>query len=53
MNNLVDLVAMASSESPALRRRLDELERELAALNGRIEEARHGREAAGTVPDDG
>jgi hypothetical protein len=39
-------------ESLALRRRLDQLEREAEALRGRIAEARRAQEAAIAMPDD-
>ena len=52
IENLVDLLASGTSESPALRHRLDQSEREVAELHGRIAEARRAREAAVAMPDD-
>jgi hypothetical protein len=52
IENLVDHLAEGSSESPALRRRLDYAEREADALRGRIAEGRRARESAIAMPDD-
>jgi site-specific DNA recombinase len=52
VGNLLDQMAAGPMESPALRHRLDRLEREESALNARIAEVRQAREAAFAMPDD-
>ena len=52
VENLVDLLANGSTDSPALRRRLEGTEREVELLRVRIEERRHAQKATGAMPDD-
>src|SRR5262249_50031061 len=52
IDNLVDQLAMGASESPAVRRRLDQLEREAEALRPRIAEARHSQKSVVSMPDE-
>lgn len=52
IDNLVDQLANGSTESPALRRRLDQSERQVKELRERIAEAQRAREGAISMPDD-
>jgi DNA invertase Pin-like site-specific DNA recombinase len=52
VENLVDQLADGASDSPALRRRLDQSEREAEGLRGRIAAARRAQEAAVAMPED-
>jgi site-specific DNA recombinase len=53
VDNLVEQLAEGDVESPALRRRLAELEREAGALDRRVGEGRGAIQAAVKMPDDG
>ena len=52
IDNLVDQLADGTSNSPALRRKLEQLESEAAELHGRLERGRLDLEAAVALPDD-
>jgi hypothetical protein len=52
IENLVDQLAVGATESPALRRRLDQYEQDLELLRVRIEEGRRAKEMALVMPDD-
>jgi hypothetical protein len=52
IDNLVSQLEDGGRESPALRRRLDDLEREEKATSGRVEQGRQSLEAAVAMPDD-